>query len=83
MNAQCDMCLVIRSGVAYSVDYGGKICDACDRKLYEAFANEQLRFHPLGTLTWGGWQYGAKIEEDPLEGIAKSGDVVGAYGAQY
>lgn len=56
MELYCGMCSRVMPNVAYSVDWGGYICDPCDRKLYEQMSKEQLRFNPLGTLTWGGWR---------------------------
>ena len=47
---ECAMCKTVKAGVAYSIDYGGPICDDCDRELYERFTRAMRK--PV--LTWGG-----------------------------
>ena len=50
MCKMCAMCKTVQPNVAYSIDYGGPICDPCDRELYEAYARATRK--PV--LTWGG-----------------------------
>ena len=50
MTHLCAMCKTVQPNVAYSIDYGGPICDPCDRELGEAITRAMRK--PV--LTWGG-----------------------------